>query len=70
MSIIIYLCFYNTTVDNTQAKVCYNITMNKDTSIRIEKEDLLKLRKLAEKQSRTIKATLKIILKYYLEENE
>jgi predicted DNA-binding protein len=44
--------------------------MNKDTNIRIDKEDLSKLRELAEKQSRTIKATLKIILKYYLEENE
>lgn len=43
--------------------------MNKDTNMRIAKQDLFVLHEIATAESRTLKAMFKLILKYYKEKN-
>jgi hypothetical protein len=44
--------------------------MNKDTSVRIAKEDWESLSKIAKKEGRTLKMMLKMIIKLWKEEFE
>ncbi len=44
--------------------------MNKDTNIRVFKDDLATLRKISKKEGRTLKAMFKVIIDYYQKLNK